>query len=573
MDWMEHTDYCVWHDWQQMLGGMNIGVSEQRNLLEGMLRQEHSDMSRRELTELTERILKMNKELGAGDDGRVKEITETTTTTTTTTTTSTVTQQQRYDTANDFLQLLTTSGGMGFTLEQAKQKAEDIRQGRQDTFVTTHLESKAAKQQTIQAPPRQMQIQSPPPVQQAPPQQPPPQTQTQMQQNVYSPPPPQPQQYSAQNQQFMSQQSVMSPPPQVQIQSPPPMVQSPQPVYSPQPQQVQQQQQQQLYTSQQPQANIQSPAPQMQQSYQSMQSTSLQPPMQASGGFNQQLSTSQYNQPYQSFNTNDSSMTTTSTSTTTTTTDTITSAMQGISLGQPNTYQVQSPAPQQQYPPQYLSQALVPQNQYAPQQIQAQVQSPQPQQQQQQPQLTYPGYAGQQAPHIVEFNQQQYHQSPVTQAQTPLPVANFSQQTQHANQMPGVNVRQPQQQPQYAQATTPAQQWAQSPATPIQQQMLQQMAHQLSPQLQFQQQQQQYLPTPEVQHPAPSYSQANQYQAPQQPQYHQQPAPTQQQGNLPATLGQQAPAQNIQQPPAQASQSSAGKSWLDHHRMGWGKRE
>jgi hypothetical protein len=264
MGWMEHTDYCVWHGWQQMLGGMSIGVSEQRNLLEGMLRQEHGDMNRRELTELTERILKMNKELGAGDDGRVKEVTETTTTTTTTTTTSTVTQQQRYDTANDFLQLLTLSGGMGFTLEQAKQKAEDIRQGRQDTFVTTHLESKAAKQETIQAPPQQLQIQSPPPVQQAPPQQPPPQMQTQVQQNVYTPqppqvqqyaaqnqqfasqqtvtsppppPPPQPQQFSAQNQQFTSQQNIMSPPPQVQVQSPPPMVQSPQPVYSPQPQQ------------------------------------------------------------------------------------------------------------------------------------------------------------------------------------------------------------------------------------------------------------------------------------------------------------------------------------------------
>lgn len=47
MGWMEHTDYCVWHGWQQMLGGMSIGASEQRNLLEGMLQQEHGDMNRR----------------------------------------------------------------------------------------------------------------------------------------------------------------------------------------------------------------------------------------------------------------------------------------------------------------------------------------------------------------------------------------------------------------------------------------------------------------------------------------------------------------------------------------------
>lgn len=493
MGWMEHTDYCVWHGWQQMLGGMSIGASEQRHLLEGMLQQKHGDMNRREFRELTERILKMNRELGAGDDGRVKEVTETTTTTTTTT--STVTQQQRHDTANDFLQLLASSGGMGFTLKQAKQKAEDIRQGRQDTFVTTHLEGKAAKQQAIQAQP----------VQQAPPQQPPPQIQThKMQQQVYSPPPPQPQQVSAQNQQFVSQQAITSPPPQVQVQSPPLMVQRPQSVYSPQFQQAQQQQQQ-LYTSQQSQANIQSPAPQIQQSYQSMQSTPVQSQTQVGGGYNQQLSTNRYVQTFQSLMADDNSMTTTSTSTTTTTTDTMTSAMQGISLGFPNPYQVQSPAPQQQH-----AQNPVQQYQFAPQQAQAQLQSPQPQQQ---AQLTYPGYAGQQGQQIAEYNHQQSFQSPGSQAQSPLPVANFNQQTQFSHSLPGVNVQQPPQQPFYAQAAT-SQQWAQSPATHMQQQMPQQMDQQMSPQPRYQQQQ--YLPARDqttFQQPTPSYNRANQYQA------------------------------------------------------------
>jgi hypothetical protein len=385
MGWMEHQDYCVWHGWQQMLGGMSIGVGEQRNLLEGMLQQEHGDMSRRELRELTERILKLNKELGAGDDGRVKEITETTTTTTTTTT-STVTQQQRYDTANDFLQLLTSSGGVDFTLEQAKQKADDIRQGRQDTFVTTHLESKTAKQQAIQAPPQQ-QIQPPPPVQQAPPQQPPVQTP----QNVYSLPPPQTQQFAGQNQQFTSQQTTMSPQQQVQVQSPlpvaqnqqfvsqqsimspyqqpqvqlpPPVAQNPQPIYSPLPQPQSAQVQQQQYTSQQSQANLQTPAPQTHQFFQSTQPTPFQPLNQGGSGYNQQLSTIHYSQPYQSLSPNANDMVTTSTSTTTTTTDILTSAMHGMSLGQPNQSQAQSSTPQQQYASQLMAQNPMTQHQY-----------------------------------------------------------------------------------------------------------------------------------------------------------------------------------------------------------------
>lgn len=70
--------------------------------------------------------------------------------------------------------------------------------------------------------------------------------------------------------------------------------------------------------------------------------------MQIGGGYNQQLNTTQYVQPYESTMVNDNSMMTASTSTTTTTTDTLTSAMQVMSLGSANLYQVQSPAPQQQ---------------------------------------------------------------------------------------------------------------------------------------------------------------------------------------------------------------------------------
>ena len=55
-----------------------------------------------------------------------------------------------------------------------------------------------------------------------------------------------------------------------------------------------------------------------------------------------------------------------------------------MTLGSQNPYQVQSPAPQQQYSQQPLAQNPAQQYQYAPQQTQAQMQSPQPQQQPQQ---------------------------------------------------------------------------------------------------------------------------------------------------------------------------------------------
>ena len=536
MGWMEYSDYCVWHGWQQMLGGVSIGAGEQRNLLEGMLQREHGDMSRRELNELTERILKMNKELGAGDDGRVKEVTETTTTTITTTT-STVTQQQRYDTANDFLQLLNSSGGMGFSYEQAKQKAEDIRQGRQDTFVITHLESKATKQQAIQAPPQQMQIQSPPPVQQAQPQQPP----NQIQQHVYSPQPvPQTQSFSAQNQQFALQQTVQSPYQQMQVRSPPSMPPNPPPMYSPASQQQPVQGQQQLYTSQQSQASIQSPAQQIQQPLHSMQRTQLQSVYKGGAGYNQQSSTTQYAQPYQTLNANNNNLTTNSTSTTTTTTDTVTSAMQGMSLGSPNQYQVQSTAPQQQYAPQSLGQTPVPQEQLAPQYSEAQIQSTQLQQQSQ-PQVTYPGYVGQQVPQMV----------------------------------PGTNTQQPLQQIQYAQAAMTPQQWPQS-APANTQQVMQQVPQHPSQQLYppAQAQQHQPMPTPDqtgFQQPVSLYNQGNQHQAVQQLQPQQQSALTSQQGNPLATPSQQVQIQPAQQQLPRVRESSAGKRWLEKHRMGWGR--
>lgn len=433
MGWMQHTDYCVWHGWQQMIGGMTIGAEEQRNLLEGMLRQEHGDMNRRELNELTERILKMNKELGAGDDGRVKEVKETTTTTTITTT-SNVTQQQRYDTANDFLQLLTSSGGMGFTLEQAKQKADDIRHGRQDTFVTTHLESQAAKasaaQQAIQAPPQQMQVHSPQAVQQVqqvPQQQPLPQTQ---QQYIYSPLP-QTQATLAQNQQFMSQQIAMSPQQPMQVQSPPSMASSTQQVYASQAQPAQAQQQ--VYTAQQS-----SFSPQQQ----STQLTALQ--SQGGSGMNQQLTTTQFSQQYQQLNANNGNMATTSTSTTTTTTDTITSSMHGMSLGSPNQFQVPCLMPQQPYASQNMQtqprvQSSVPQNQHGQQYAQAQIQSPQVQQQ---PQIGYRGFGGQPPQQTANLNNSQSLQTPGTQAQTPLPIANFNNQAQYSNQVPNANLHQ-----------------------------------------------------------------------------------------------------------------------------------
>lgn len=139
MDWMDQGDYMIWHGWQHMLGGSSMGYSEQWSLLEGLLQQDHGDINRREIKELTDQIMKMNKELGAGDDGRVQEVIEESSTTTTTTTTSTVTQQQRYDTANAFLHLLGRSS-MGFTVEQAQTRVNEIRKGRRDAFVTNFLE-------------------------------------------------------------------------------------------------------------------------------------------------------------------------------------------------------------------------------------------------------------------------------------------------------------------------------------------------------------------------------------------------------------------------------------------------
>jgi hypothetical protein len=175
---------------------------------------------------------------------------------------------------------------------------------------------------------------------------------------------------------------------------------------------------------------------------------------------------------------------------------------------------------------------------------------------------------------MADFNHQQYPQSPAAQVQTPLPVAGFSHQTQYTSRTPSGNIQQQPQQMQYAQTAAPVQQWAQPPATPFQQmpQQSQQTPQHLSPPAHYQQQH--YLPTPNqtnLQQSCQAYNSANKYQAVKQPQYQQYLAPTQQQGNLPSTPGQQAPAQNIQQPPAHASQSSAGKSWLDNHRTGWGK--
>ena len=149
-EWMDQGDYMIWHGWQQMLGSSSMGYSEQWSLLEGLLQQDQADMSRRELKELTDRIMKMNKELGAGDDGRVQEVIEESSTTTTTTTTSNITQQQRYNTANDFLQLLNSSGGMRLSLKQAQLKATKIREGKKDGFVADYIEQQALKATTPQ---------------------------------------------------------------------------------------------------------------------------------------------------------------------------------------------------------------------------------------------------------------------------------------------------------------------------------------------------------------------------------------------------------------------------------------
>jgi len=386
-DWMDQGDYMVWHGWQQMLGGSSMGYSEQWSLLEGLLQQDHGDMSRQELKQLTDRIMKMNKELGAGDDGRMQEVTETSTTTTTSTTFS-ITRQQRYETADAFLQVLNTSADMGFTLEQARQKADDIRQGRLDSFVTNHRERQALKamnpQQAIEAPLQpQIQTQVPTPVvfQQQP-----------QQQLIQSPGPQQQQQYPQLQTTQLSQQYIQSPPvPQMQ-----------QPVFTPLPQQQPLpspaiQQQQQLYTTQSSQQHAQLPLTQTQPmvfSPQSVQSTLAQQPQTQMQPLPYQVS--QVSSPYHQGNVN--SANTTTTSTTTTTTASLASGMQGMTLGSPSQTQVQSPMPQQQYA-QQLGQP------------QRQLQSPQQQQQsssaaQQQPQLTYPGHGGLQTLPTANFSNQ-----------------------------------------------------------------------------------------------------------------------------------------------------------------------
>lgn len=65
-----------------MLGGSSMVHSEQRSLLEGLPQQDHGDMGRNELKELISRIMKMTKELGAGDDGLIQEVIEEASTTT-----------------------------------------------------------------------------------------------------------------------------------------------------------------------------------------------------------------------------------------------------------------------------------------------------------------------------------------------------------------------------------------------------------------------------------------------------------------------------------------------------------
>ena len=564
-DWMDQGDYMVWHGWQQMLGGSSMGYSEQWCLLEGLLQEDHGDMSRTELKELTDRIMQMNKELGAGDDGRVQEVTETSTTTTTTTSSS-ITQQQRYETADAFLQVLNTSA-MGFTLEQAKQKAIEIREGRLDSFVTNHLEKQALKamnpQPAIQTPVQpQIQTQLPPPAVLQ--QQPQPQVQFQPQPQVQVLPP-------------QVQQIVYTPLPQQQIQSPQPQIQ--QQVYTPQPQQqfIQtptiQQQQQQLYTTQYSQQYVQAPLAQTPQTSFSPQ-TVQSPPVQQPQVQMQPL-------PYQQGSTNNAN--TTTTSTTTTTTASMISGMQGMALNNPSQTQVQSPMPQQQYV----------------QQPQRQLQSPQQQQQfspmvQQQPQLTYPGHGGLQALPVANFNNQQVQQSQQSQPQTPLPMANFNSQRQAQAPLMSPNLQQtPQTQVlQTPMPWIPTQQTGQ-PAQQFQQQLPQQMVQSPQPQQQLQQQQQFVQPinqqVPQQQNPQfqPLVQQQMQSLPPQQQQQLQPQSQVFQPQNQPLqqqNVIQQPAQQQIQSPPVMAQSSapqlpqqttststSAGSNWLKKNVKGLGK--
>lgn len=423
MDWMDHHDYLIWHEWQLMLSTMTIGVVDQRSMLLGMLQQGHGNMSRQEIEALTDRMLQMNRELGAGENGRVEEVTETTTTTTTTTT-SNVSMDQRYQTANDFLQLLNTSGGMGCSIEQAQQTAEDIRQGKRDDFVRTHIESKTvqssssqpSQQQAIQAPPPQQQVPTPQPIptpmqlpprqQQVPTLQPIP---TPMQQPVQVSYPPQQQQQQPTSTlaQFQPQQSLQVPPAQQQIQGGSSIYQ----------QSISNQAQLQ------PQPNTQMPPPQQQ--------------IQGGSSIYQQTYAQSPHQSNTSMN--NSGLATTST-TTTTTSEITTPGMQGMAVTSPYHPQIKTPMFQQQS--------------FSHHQLGAP---------QQQSQLTYPGYGTQQPQQITNFNQQ----APTQQAS---PMANLAPQ-QPAQRQHGQTSPQPiphqqmmQQQPQMA----PQQQISQKQGMPPQ---------------------------------------------------------------------------------------------------------
>lgn len=400
MGWLEYEDYSIWHGWQQNLATMRIGATEQRKLLYGMLEQAHGDMSRRELKALTDRMINMNQQLGADEGGHVEEVKESTTTTTTTTTTKNdVTVEQRYQTANDFLQLL-TSNNMGYTLQEAQARAEEIRQGKKDDYVKAHIASQAARanapqpaQFQIEAPPQQMQqAPAPTPVRQpqpAPLQTPQVQQGFQMHSTASSAIDNAPQQQTPRT--VAQTISSPKPPPQPQIQVPPQATQAvntPQPMQQPMLLPARPQTQQSQLPPTIPQNQLQSWPRSGQQPTVStqMQTQSQQQPQTLSA-----TGASPYRQNFATTPMLGSSTTTTSTTTTTTSTNNLTSAMQRMSLGMPHPVQQQAftQAPNQQQ----------------------QLQSPQPQQQQQhlpapqqQPQLTYPGHGGQQPQQMANFN-------------------------------------------------------------------------------------------------------------------------------------------------------------------------
>jgi hypothetical protein len=264
-----------------------------------------------------------------------------------------------------------------------------------------------------------------------------------------------------------------------------------------------------------------------------VQSQPVQYQTQSGGSMMQQQNSVQPGQTYQQFNTGPNNMATTSTSTTTTTTESIVSSMQGMSLGTPNQYQVQSPAPR---------------NQYVPHQAQPQIQSPPGQHQyaqqysQPQPQLqvTYPGFGGQPTQQAANFNQQQPVQTQGAQAQTPQSAGGFFQQVQSPYPVPNAgNQQAPQQMPQqnpYQPASTLLPHPQQMPAS--------------------------------AQQPGQPFNQGQNYKAVQQPP---QPGIAQQQNFQQQMPVQQPQAQTNQVQPPPASQGNASKNWLDKNRMGWGK--